>query len=384
VRIAHVITDLEVGGAQIMLQRLVARLQASGVENSVISLSRAGSQPAEVTRNGVTLHHLDMTPNRPSASAFFRLNRLLAAFGPDVVHTWMYHADLLGGIAARLSRVAPVVWGIHHTPCASEPLKRVTRFIMRVNSALSSVVPARIVCCAHASQTAHRALGYAADRMVVIPNGFDTDAFCPDPTARTSVRCELGVGPETPLIGLMARFHPQKDHRTFVLSAAHLMQQSPAVHFVLAGRGVDARSPTLRKWVDATGAPDRFHLLGARSDMPRLMAACDIVSTSSAHGEGLPLVLGEAMSCGVPCVATDVGDSGLIVGDSGRVVAPADAAALAAAWASMLALTTDQRRQLGQRARERVVRKYPLATYVQDHVALYEGLRRRGNGTRRP
>ena len=381
-RIAHVITDLRVGGAQVMLQRLVARLQAGGVHNAVVSLGGVSQQFQTLEESGASLHSLHMTANVPSPGAFLRLRRLLAGARPDVVHTWMYHADLLGGLAASVPRVAPVVWGLHHTPHASERFKPVTRAIMRVNSVLSSRVPDRIICCAHASKAAHAVLGYAPGKMQVIANGFDTDTFRPDPSARTSVRQELGLGPDTPLVGLMARFHPQKDHRTFVRAGARLMQRS-AAHFVLAGRGVDDGNQNLRAWLDETGAPERFHLLGNRDDMPRLMAACDVVSTSSAYGEGLPLVLGEAMSCGVPCVATDVGDSALLVGETGRVVAPGDAEALAAAWAAVLDLTCDERRRQGQRARERVVCHYELTTCVQEHLTLYEGLARSQPGAAR-
>lgn len=373
-RIVHVITDLRTGGAEFMLQRLVARLQADGVDNAVIALGTVNQEFEGLRRLGVTLHQLDMAPTVGGLGGFFRLKRLLAAYRPDVVHTWMYHADLLGGLAARVSRLAPVLWSLHHTPDRRERFKLPTRAIMRVNGVLSSFVPARIVCCSHASKASHLALGYARHKLVVIANGFDTDAFRPDPAARDSVRRELGLSAEALLVGLMARFHPQKDHLTFVRSATHLMRRSRAVHFVLAGPGVDGDNPRLRAWLDATGAPERFHVLGHRNDMPRLMAACDIVSTSSAYGEALPLVLGEAMSCGVPCVATDVGDSARIVADTGRVVPPGDAEALAGAWASILALTRDERLQLGRRARARVAAEYQLATCVQAHLALYREL----------
>ncbi len=382
-RIAHVIADLRTGGAEIMLRRLVARLQPDGVDNAVISLGGVSQQFEALGRLGVTLHRLDMTPTVRGLGAFFRLKRLLAAYRPDVVHTWMYHADLLGGLAACVPRLAPVLWSIHHTPHKRERFKLATRAIVRVNGVLSSFVPTRIVCCSHASKASHQALGYAHGKMVVIANGFDTDAFHPDPAARASVRQELGLSAEAPLVGIMARFHPQKDHLTFVRSATHLMQRSSAVHFVLAGHGIDGDNPVLQAWIDATGAPDRFRVLGNRDDMPRLMAACDIVSTSSAYGEALPLVLGEAMSCGVPCVATDVGDSARIVGNTGRVVPPGDSEALASAWASILALPRDDRIHLGKQARERVAAEYQLTTCVQAHLALYRELSRPVNGTPR-
>lgn len=373
-RIAHVITDMGIGGAPIMLQRLAIELQASGVHNTVIALGRVSRQFESMRDNGISLHEVGMTANVPSVAAFFRLGRLLVAARPDVVQTWMYHADLLGGLAARAFNVAPVVWGLHHTPQGPDSLKPTTWAILRANSLLSSFVPARIACCAQASEAAHIAMGYARKKTVTIRNGFDTCTFVPDDEARRSVRRELCLPEQARLIGLMARFHPQKGHRTFIRAASNLNAQMPDVHFMLAGRGVNARNSELGSWIAEAGLGDRCHLLGIRDDMPRLLAACDILTSSSGHGEGFPLVLGEAMSCGVPCVTTDVGDSALLVGDTGRVVAPDKPEALAAAWQSILSLTTSERTTLGERARERVLSKFPLAKCVDEYVTLYREL----------
>jgi glycosyltransferase involved in cell wall biosynthesis len=372
VRIAHVITDLDTGGAQIMLKRLVARLQTEGVGNAVISLGRPSSAFDELGGLGVPIHHLNAAPSRiPGPRTFLHLGRLLRGLRPDIVHTWLYHADLVGGLAARLTGIAPVVWGIHHTTGPSEPLKPATRAVVRLNRLLSWFVPDRIICCAHASRESHAALGYSRRKMVVIANGLDTDQFRPDSNARAGVRRELGLPPHALIVASMARFHPQKDHETFVRAAGDLCRRLPAVHFVLAGRGVDRENRALAGWIDATGAPDRFHLLGKRDDMPRLTAACDVVSTSSAFGEASPLVLAEGMACGVPCVATDVGDSGAMVGDTGRVVPPRDPHALAGAWESILRLAPDERVELGTRARARVVAEFELGVAVRKHLSLY-------------
>jgi glycosyltransferase involved in cell wall biosynthesis len=375
-RVTHIITSLDVGGTEMMLRRLVTRLQVAGVDNSVVCLGRAGGDSQHLQQMGIALHELNMKPRVPSLRAVVRLRRVLAALRPDVVHTWMYHADLMGSLAAGLTRLAPVMWGIHHTPQESDRLRLVTRAIVRTNAVLSKVVPARIVCCAHAAKEAHLAMGYAGGKMQVIPNGFDTNVFHPDPSARVAVREELGVAADTPLIAQIARFHPQKDHRTFVHAAERLMHTSSPAHFVLAGRGVDRGNATLVEWVDATGAPERWHCLGVRHDVSRLMAACDIVTTASCSGEGLPLVLGEAMSCGVPCVTTDVGDSARLVGDTGRVIPAGDPRALAAAWTSLLDLPPEARLGLGERARARVVAEYHITDCVAEYLAAYRELSR--------
>lgn len=377
-RVTHVITDLGVGGAQIMLQQLVSRLQVSGVSNTVIALGGISPRFESLRQFGVPLHPLGMTPPAPGLRAWLRLRRVIEASRPDVVQTWMYHADLMAGLTTRLSRIAPVVWGLHHTPAASERLKPVTKGIMRLNGLLSSRIPVRIVCCAHASKAAHVALGYDERRMVVINNGFDIDLFRPDANARQSVRRELQVDESTPLIGLMARFHPQKDHETFIRAAARLAAQRPDARFVLAGRAVNGENAELRRWLAESGIADRVHLLGTRHDMPRLVAACDLITSSASVGEAFPLVLGEAMSCGVPCVTTDVGDSATLVGPTGRVVAPRDSVGMAAAWLAFLSLPVDERRRLGELARQRITSHFPLSACASAYRDVYEDVQPAG------
>lgn len=371
-RVTHVITDLGVGGAQIMLQQLVARLQLSGIANTVIALGGASPRFEAIRQRCVPLHALGMTPPVPGPQQWLRLGRTIAASKPDVVHTWMYHADLMAGLTTRLSGIAPVVWGLHHTPDKAERLKPLTKCIVRMNGLLSRRIPDRIVCCADASKVAHAALGYDEQRMVVITNGFDVDLFRPDPEARRSVRCELQVDESTPLIGLMARFHPQKDHRTFIRAAARLAAGRADARFVLAGRAVNHENAELRGWLADAGIADRVHLLGTRHDMPRLMAACDLITSSASVGEAFPLVLGEAMACGVPCVTTDVGDSATLVGPTGHVVAPRDSDGMAAAWDAVLGMPADERRRLGQLARQRIVSHFPLSACASAYGALYE------------
>jgi glycosyltransferase involved in cell wall biosynthesis len=382
-RVTHVITDMKVGGAQIMLQRLAERLEGCGVSNIIIALGHVSPRFEPLRRLGIPVSGLDMSPSVFSIGGAFRLRRLMLESRPDVVHTWTYHANLLGGLVGRTLGVAPVVWGLHHVPHRTERLKTSTRAIVRASGLLSSVVPERIVCCAQTSKLAHEALGYASRKMVVITNGFDTDTFRPDAGARVSVRRELGLPADARLVGLMARFHPQKDHQTFIRAAAHLSARLADVHFVLAGRDVNSRNTELLAWLAESHVRHRVHLLGNRDDMPRLMAACDVVCSAASVGEAFPLVLGEAMSCGVPCVTTDVGDSAALVGDTGRVVAPRDAVALANACASILTLAPDQSRRLGELARARIVDRYQLAACVRAYLSLYEELRHStGTGAR--
>jgi glycosyltransferase involved in cell wall biosynthesis len=173
------------------------------------------------------------------------------------------------------------------------------------------------------------------------------------------------------LLGSFARFHPQKDHETLCRAAGLVAAARPDVHLVLAGVGIDAGNERLVAWLRESGAADRCHLLGERDDMPRLTAALDLALMTSSFGEAFPLVVGEAMACGVPCVVTDVGDARQMVADTGRVVPARDAQALAGAVLDLLAMPVDERAALGARARERVQRELSLTAVAARYESLY-------------
>jgi glycosyltransferase involved in cell wall biosynthesis len=372
--VLHVITDLDVGGAERSLAALVGPLAEAGFAATVVSLMRGGALAEVLRRDGVPVHELGLKPGRPSPRALLRLVRIIRAARPDLVQTWMYHADLLGGAAARLAGRMPVVWGLHNTNLDPRHTKRSTRWVVRACAALSRRVPNKIVSCSDAGVRIHVEQGYAAERFVSIPNGFDTTALQPDPAQRTAVRAELGLAENAVVIGQVARFDPQKDHHNFVRAAARVAGQRPDAHFVLVGKGCAPDNATLAGWIDATGCAERFHLLGLRADAGRLLGAFDVAVLSSAYGEAFPLVVGEAMACGVPCVATDVGDAARIIGDTGRIVAPRDAPALAAAVLELLAPSATERAAFGAAARSRIVAEFSLPAVAARYAALYDEL----------
>lgn len=368
-RVAHIITGLSTGGAELMLLRLVERLRGD-FEQTVVSLTDFGPVGDKLAALGVSVFALGMSPTSLNPWAMLRLVRAIQAFRPDVVQTWLYHADLVGGVAARLAGVRAVVWNIRNNDLSVNRTSLRTRVVVKTCGLLSRYVPSRIVYCSQAAMQTHHALGYTADRSVFMPNGFDLNRFKPDTRAYSDVRQELGLTDDALLIGLIARFDPQKDHALFFEAAGRLHSCRPNVHFLLAGRGIDAANVQLIQWAQAAGVADVTHLLGERADVPRLTAALDIASSSS-WGEAFPNVLGEAMACGVPCVATDAGDAALIVGGTGLIVPRGNAAALAQAWDEMLALSHDERQALGAQARARVSEFFELGAISRRYAALY-------------
>lgn len=370
VLILHVLPDLGVGGAELMMKRLVeAHIGDPRHEHRVVSLRSVGPVGAMLQAKGVRVEALGIRGAAGAAPTLLRLVRIIRSARPDIVQTWMYHSDLLGGLAARLAGCRRIVWGVRAADI-NVGVARSTRVIRRLCARLSSRVPTKIVYVAEAARRVHEQLGYGPDRGVVIPNGFLVPESPPD---SNGFRHTEGIPPGTFLIGAAGRFNALKDFATFVRAAARCIGSHSNVHIVMAGRGLDAQNAELAGWIAETGFADRFHLLGERSDLPIVLASLDLFCLSSLH-EGLPNVVGEAMAVGVPCVVTDAGDAALLVGDTGLVVPPADDSALATALGAVIRMSCEERRERGRRARDRIVQCFSMEAIQARYEHLYDEL----------
>lgn len=369
-RVAHVIGSLELGGAERSLCGLIKRL-GHAADMSVVTLIAGGPLEEDVRQLGNPLSSLKMQPGRPNPRAVLALAQQLRALRPDVVVTWMYHANLIGGLAAKLAGGIPVIWNIRHTLLDASRHKRLTRWSAQAGGWLSSRLPAAVVYVAHAAQKHHQANGFVCPRSLVIPNGFDVEQFAPDASAAAALRGELGLAQDCELIGMIGRFHPDKDHKTFLEAAARIAADRSAVNFVLCGQGVDQHNTQLRECARQFGLSHRVHLLGTRPDIERVTAALDLAVNSSLN-EAFPRSVGEAMACGVPCVVTDVGDSAHLVANTGRVVPPGQPRALAGALLDLLDLGAPERRRLGAEARARIARHFDLDRVAWRHLAVWQ------------
>ncbi|MCE9609375.1 MAG: glycosyltransferase [Chthoniobacter sp.] len=371
-RVLFLITDLYNGGAETMLYHILRFLDRERFEPQVISLMDRGKFGDIFETMGVPVQTIDMQQGRPTPGSFFRLLKLVRAARPDVIQGWMYHANIAAQLASLFVRV-PVCWCVHSSFGSYATEKPLTRLMIWLAARVSRRA-AKVVFVSHISRTQHEKIGYAAERGCVIPNGVDLAMFQPSAEARASVRAELGLTPSAPLVGMTARYHPQKDHANFLQAAALLARQRPDVHFLLAGFNVNQENATLVGLVKTLGLEGRVHLLGERSDMPRLLASFDLATLSSSFGEAHPLAISEAMACAVPCVVTNVGDGALVVGETGAVVPPSDPAALAGGWARILA-DGGTARALGQAARRRTEENYSVAAVVRSYEELFVSLK---------
>jgi glycosyltransferase involved in cell wall biosynthesis len=370
-RVMYVVSDLSVGGAEMMLCKLLAETDRARFDPVVVSLMDGGALRERVEALGVGVHTLGVSPSWPTPLDLFRLVRLTRRLRPDLVVGWMYHGCLAAQLGSLFStHPAPVLWSIHYSTDSLAGEKWLTAATVRA-CALLSAMQTRIIFVSRDGQSKHALLGFKTANSCVIPNGINAAAFSPSPEARACVRAELGLSAGVVLVGTVGREHPVKDHANFLRAAALVAEKHPETHFLLAGRGVDDNNRELCRLVEELGLARRTHMLGERHDVARLLAALDIFSLSS-YCESFPTVIGEAMACAVPCAVTDVGDAALIVGDTGRIVPPRDARALADAWSALINLGGEGRAGLGRAAASRVRELFPLESMARSYEALYD------------
>ena len=357
-RILHVITDLRSGGAERMLTSLVTSPWAESVDFRVVSLTKGGHFMARLREAGITVIDLDMRSLVSAPLAFLRLIRIIRRYQPQVIQSWMYHADLAATFALILSwrrRQTRLYWGIRCSNMDQRRYSPILRYVIRLCTWLS-FVPDKIVANSRSGLEYHRKIGYRPRSDLVIENGVDTAVFHPDADTRRQVRRELRLDGNSPILAMVARKDPMKDHATFFTA----LERVPNAVALLVGSGTD-QFPDL----------PRVLKLGESTDIARLLTACDLTISSSAFGEGFSNALLEGMSCGLPAVATDVGDAREIVGDTGLIVPPGNPEALAEAINSLLEEPEESRLRRRERARDRVIEKFSLEVAVEKFERLY-------------
>ncbi len=377
-KVLHVITGLNVGGAENMLAKLIE--QGGADEPEVLSLLPPGPIAERITACGVKVHTLGMKRGLVGPAALLRLARMVEAIAPDLIHGWMYHGNLAASFARRRSRRrVPLVWNIRHSIPDLAMESRQTRILLKLSARISRG-PEAIVYNAHVSRAQHEAIGYSAERGMVIPNGFDTTRFSADPAAREAARALFGFADGVFRVACIARMHPMKDHARLVEAVAGARMRGCDIHLVLVGHGLEEPPVELRQLIENQLPADRVTTCGARFDVADWLPGIDLLAVPSAWGEAFPNVIGEALACEVPVVATDVGDSARIVGEQGLIVPPKDTRALTEAILASAARPAAEREAMGRAGRMRVVADYALARigsrYSDMHAACLDQMRR--------
>ncbi len=370
--IVHVISGLRWGGAEMMLLKLVSRMDRGRFENSVVSLTGGGALKPRFESAGIRVHELSMENGWRTVSSVSRLLTLLRRSRPAILQGWMYHANLVSLVVGGILGIPIVAWNIRCSRMETRHYSAVSGAMFRGLGFLARY-PDLVIFNSKAGEIDHRMQNYRPRRWTVIGNGFDSEEFKPEPSSRAALRQSLGLASDACLVGMVARFDPMKDYGNLLRAARRVVLDRPYPHFVLVGENVDWANEILGAEIRSLQLERHVHLLGLRQDIPFLLQALDLLVLSSV-GEGFPNVVGEAMMSGIPCVATDVGDCRDLLGDCGRVVPCRDPEALSEAILSILCLTPGERLDLGKRARDRITEDYSIQRIVQEYEVTYSRL----------
>lgn len=360
------------GGSELTVFRLVQEERRRGLDSRVLSLKSGGSLGRRFEDAKIPTRALNIQDGLGALARWVWPGRNI--FPPfDIVDGWLYSGNLMAGILSRGWPGSSLVWNLMQANISPAVNGAKTRFLMASGARFSGRWPDRIVCNSEAAKMAHEGIGYDSSKMTVIPNGVGTDCFQPNPEIRAQFRREWHIPSDSIVLGHLARWDPQKDHRSLVEAFALLVGRGVNAQLFMAGPGVTNKNPLLMKWIQETGLSERFHLLGPIDDAPHFLAGLDIFCLSSV-GESSSYALAEAMACGVPAVVTDVGDSRALLGESGVVVAPSDPEAFCQGLHRLASMGVDGRSRLGQMGRDRIVRDYSFQKMVDAYQALYRDI----------
>lgn len=370
-RVLHIINDLERGGAEMALVRLVLHARSrEHLDCTVICLGPEGVLAARLREGGIEVHALGLQKLHDLMRVLPRLWRLLDHCRPDVVQTWLYHSDLLGGLLARC-RGIPLVWGVRTTSLGAGNA-RATRAVRWVCARLSGRLPSAIVFAADAARRAHERIGYRTTSAHVLRNGVQTRPADWLAKRRQILRTQLGLTDEHIVVGWVGRNNPDKDVPTFLQAMARILSRHSGVHVVMVGRGLGPEAHAAFASVLGQTSAARLHLMGEQDPVDACYPAFDLFVLSS-RTEAFPNVLAEAMAAGMPCVSTEVGDARWVLGDGGHMVPPGNPEALASAVEALLSQPT-QRESLGRLARARATGALSMEAWIDGYVKLYRGL----------
>ena len=346
------VPSLEQGGTERQATLLALALHARNIPVHVI-VFRSGVFARDIEGAGIPLTTLGGTG---WISYFPALARLLKAEKPVALYSFLPHGNVVSAIARLADPQCRLIWGIRSSdmPLTGYGLKtRAAYFFER----MLSFLPHRIIVNSKSGAESSIRKGFPEKTVRVIENGFDTNLFKPDPQARERIRSEFKLRPDEIAIGLPARIDPVKGHATFLKAAAELLRTGAALRFLCIGGGSQSLMAEMKTLAGDLGIAEHVVWTGNRDDMPAMLNALDIASLCS-DSEGFPNAVGEAMACGVPCVATDVGDTRHLISGTGYVVPPREPRALAEAWRKLL--DAGERRRLGDAARQRMVQSFSL------------------------
>lgn len=360
-KILFLTRSLDYGGAERQLVVLAKCLHERGYKVAVASFYAGGPLEKDLLDAGISTFNLEKRGRWDVIPFLWRLAGLIRREKPAVFHGYIT-GNLMTFPMKLLFPGIKTVWGVRASDMDLTQYDWLARMSFRLSCFLSKFADV-IIVNSHAGRDYHVRHGYPAHHMVVIPNGIDTEKFKHDPAMRARLRSEWGIKENEILVGLVARIDPMKDHASFLKAASMLSKERSNVRFVCVGDGPEPLKSKLSAMSQELGLSNKLLWAGARNDMQAVYSGLDILASSSCFGEGFSNVIGEAMACGVPCVVTDAGDSRLIVGQTGIVVAPRDPDLLKTGLGMMLKKKEDPS-TLAEDCRKRIVENFSIQAMV--------------------
>ena len=370
-KILHIITSLLDGGAEGVLYRLCTN--DTNNEHMVISLRGKGKYGELLTNQGVKVLTLNMKPKKFSIFAFLKLIKILKNENADIIQTWLYHADFLGGIAARLAGKKNLIWNIRHSDFNKKYTKKSLVILIKILSKLSYFLPKKIISCSKNSIKLHTNIGYQSNKMNYVPNGYDLQMFKPNPQRKLLIKNKFNIKNRFTLLGNIARFHPQKDHVNLLQALSIVKKNKIPFKCILVGFGIEKKNKILNNLIQKFNLKNELILLGQQSKINVIMNEIDVNILASGYGEAFPNVVAEAMASGTPCVVTDVGDSSLIVGDTGWVTRTSNSKELANNIKKAINKSKSKKwNYLCLKARKRIVKKFSIKKMIVSYNKIWQ------------
>lgn len=369
-KIIHIITSLLDGGAEGVLFRLCCKDKMN--QHLVVSLRNEGKYGKLLSKNGIKVYTLNMKPGNFSFIALYKLIRIIKNEKVDIVQTWLYHADFFGGLATRLAGMKNLIWNIRHSNFDKNYPNKNLLILVKVLAKLSFFLPKKIIFCSKNSINIHKKIGYQPKKIDYVPNGYDLQKFRSFGLKKIFLKKKFNKKKGIPLLGCVARFHPQKGHENLLRALKIIKQKRISFECILVGHKINKKNKLLINMVKKFNLNNEVILLGPQKKIENVMNLIDIHILSSEYGEAFPNVVAEAMASGTPCVVTDVGDSSLIVGKTGWTVSPSNSKELASGIESSIKKFKSKNwRYFCRYSRNRIANNFSIEKMVNNYNKIW-------------
>jgi glycosyltransferase involved in cell wall biosynthesis len=371
IKIIHVINCLSPGGAERMLLNLLANANMEKFDIKVFSLQDKGQLCSDIEALGVPVYCFFMYNKIDFIFRFIKLMLTIRKTKPEIIHTWMYHSNIIAGFAAKLVSRCKIVWSIHASKLDSGFTKRSTKIAIKLSSLMSFFIPHKIIFCSNSSYYLHQIIGFERSKMVVIPNGVDLDLFRKSKENRFGLVNEINSKDDTIFIGMAARYDPMKGYDIFIKAAKILCDKYSHIHFLLCGSNVANSNYELVKMIIDADLISKIHLLGYIPDMPKFYNSINILTVASSYGEAFPMSICEAMACEVPVVSSDLGDCSYIINDSEMIFPINNTEILSKRWEKIITYDEGIRHKIGKKNRERIMSLFEIKNIKKTYEKNY-------------